>query len=108
MSQFGPDQPEPEEWADPLPPELHPRRTPPHSLEPFALPTPDSMAMDEIAALIRGGQTDMLARIEEAVARTGRLQLEVWPADSLTGVPGPANDADGASELDVTPEDRTP
>jgi hypothetical protein len=105
MSQFGPDQPEPEEWAaEPLPP----RRTPPPPPEPFALPTPDSLAMDEIADLLRGGQTDMLARIEEAVARTGRLQLEVWPAEPLTGVPGPAIDVDGASELDVTPEDPTP
>jgi hypothetical protein len=99
MSQFG-DQPEPEEWADePLPP----RRTPPPPPEPFALPTPDSLAMDEIAALIRGGQTDMLARIEEVVARTGRLDA------AFVGVPGPAvDDVDGASELDVTPEDPTP
>lgn len=105
MSEFG-GVVQPEEWHDggPIPARVRPPRPPaPRS---FALPTIDPVtALDQIADLIRGGQTDMLAEIEKVVIAAGRL----GPVDSLTGVPGPAiDDVDGATELDVTPEDPTP
>lgn len=114
MSEFG-GVVQPEQWDDddldavwanaPKLDDDEPIRRPPAG--PVSLPTLGEVeALDQIAAVILEGQTDMLVQIERIVEATGRLRDR---GVALTGVPGPAiDDVNGSSELDVTPEDPTP